>query len=203
MKTFLPYLPVLIAAALMIRRSRQTRKVNPRRMWIRPVFLILLLAGAISGAPMPGLIAIVAFVAAAAAGGFLGNFMASHQHLTIDPETGQLSSRASTIGTLLVLGLFAIRFGAKLVFPELADPGHHASQMTAAANGLLVFTVAVLISQTVSIWQRTRPLIAEHTARKTLNGSAGPGAESAGAAGEISAQPPAQSTAQPTAQATE
>jgi len=197
MKEFLPYLAPLIAVLIILRRSRQMRKVNTGRMWIRPVLLVLLLAGALAAEPMPGLIVIGAFVLAAVVGAALGIYMASHQHLTIDPQTGQLTSRNSAIGTLLVLGLFAIRFGARLVFPELANPGHHASQVTAAANGLLVFTVAVLIAQSVAIWRRTRPLIADHAAQKALGASGGLGAEPSGAAGESPTQPPAQPAAQP------
>ena len=125
---------VLIAAVLILRRAGQVQKVNIGRMWIRPVFLILLLAGALAAEPFPGLIAMGAFVLAAVAGAALGYYMARHQHLSIHPETGQLESRTSTIGTFLVFGLFAVRFGARLVFPDLANPGHHAGQIPDAIN---------------------------------------------------------------------
>lgn len=164
MKEFAPYIVPLLIAVLLIRRSMQARKVNMGRMWIRPVALLLILGGALAYAPIPGVTTIAAYLAAAVAGVAIGAYMASHQHLSIDEETGHVSSRSSTIGTLLVLGLFAIRFGAKLVFPELAQPGH--SAMTQAANGLLIFTMAVLIAQTVSVWRRTQPMIAAHAARK-------------------------------------
>jgi hypothetical protein len=190
MKEFAPYIVPLIVAAIIIRRSMQARKVNTNRMWIRPIVLLLMLAGALADAPMPGIIAIAAFLVTAVVGVAIGSYMASHQHLSIEEETGHVSSRTSTIGTLLVLGLFAIRFGAKLVFPELANPGHSHSVMTQAANGLLVFTVAVLITQTVSIWRRTQPMIAAHAARK-LVGQGQPAPE---------AQPVPQPAAQPVAQ---
>jgi NhaP-type Na+/H+ or K+/H+ antiporter len=154
-----------------------------------------MLAGALAYAPMPGVIAIAGFLAAAVAGVAVGYYMATHQHLTIDEKTGHVSSRTSVIGTLLVLGLFAIRFGAKIAFPELAHPGH--SAMTQAANGLLVFTVAVLITQTVSIWRRTQPMVAAHAARR-LSGEGQLGPEV-----PLSAQPDVQSVAQPVSQATE
>lgn len=186
MKEFAPYIVPLIVAVIIIRRSMQARKVNTGRMWIRPVVLLLLLASALAAAPMPSVIAIAGFVLAVVAGAALGTYMASHQHLTIDDETGHISSRSSTIGTALVLGLFAIRFGAKLVFPELAHPGH--SAMTQGANGLLVFTVAVLIAQTVSIWRRTQPMLAAHAARK-LSGEGPPVPVGVQAAPEPIAQP--------------
>jgi hypothetical protein len=189
LKEYLPYILALIPAALIVRRSLQARKVNTGRMWIRPVILLLMIAGAFGAAPMPGLIAIAGFVVAAVAGGALGTYIASHQHLTIDEKTGHVSSRSSTIGTLLVLGLFAIRFGAKLVFPELAQPGHHGGQVTLIANGLLVFTVAVLLAQTVAILRRTRPLLAAHAAKKLAQSAA---------AVQQGPQPAAQPSPQPT-----
>jgi len=189
MKEFAPYIVPLILAAIIIRRSMQARKVNMGRMWIRPALLLVLLAGALAVEPIPGVIAITAFLGAAVAGVALGAYMASHQHLSIDEQTGHVSSRTSTVGTLLVLGLFAIRFGAKLAFPDLAHPGH--SAMTQAANGLLIFIVAVLITQTVSIWRRTRPLLAAHAAKK-LTGE-----------GAAAVQPVPHPGTQPTAQSTE
>ena len=191
MKEFAPYIVPLLIAAIIVRRSLQARKVNTGRMWIRPVILLLLLGSALAEGPVPGVIAIAGFCAAAAAGVAFGAYMASHQHLTIDEKTGHISSRSSTIGTLLFLGLFAVRFGARLVFPDLAQPGHAATQVTLAANGLLVFTVAVLITQTVSIWRRTQPLLAAHVARK-LSGEGQPAP---------AAQPVPQPGAEPVAQA--
>ena len=89
-----------------------------------------------------------------------------------------------------------MRFGAKLVFPELAQPGHAATQITQVADGLLVFTVAVLIAQTVSIWQRTRPLLADHVARK-LSGAGQP-APPAHSEPQPNVPPIAEAVAQPT-----
>ncbi|HUO93972.1 MAG TPA: hypothetical protein VMU22_13675 [Rhizomicrobium sp.] len=168
LKEFAPYIVPLLLAALIVRRSMQARKVNTGRMWIRPIILLLMLAGALAAAPMPGLIAIAGFVAAGAIGVALGTYMASHQHLTIDEKSGHISSRSSTIGTALFLGLFGVRFGVKLAFPELEHPGHAGGQVMAVANGLLVFTVGVLIAQTVAIWRRTRPLLAAHAERKAV-----------------------------------
>jgi len=191
MKEYIPYIVPLLVTALIVRRSMQARKVNTNRMWVRPVILLLMLAGALAYAPVPGVIAIAAFLAAAVAGVAIGYYMATHQHLTIDEKTGHVSSRTSVIGTLLVLGLFAIRFGAKIAFPELANPGRSHAVMTQAANGLLVFTVAVLITQTVSIWRRTQPMVAAHAVRK-LSGEGQPAPE---------AQPPVQPDDQSVVQA--
>jgi hypothetical protein len=191
MKEFLPYIVPLLFAALIIRRSGRERKVRLGRMWIRPVILVLMATAALAAGPMPPLLVLAAFVVAAGVGAGLGYLLAQHQHLTIDSDTGHISSRSSTIGTALILVLFAIRFGAKLVFPELADPGHPGHQVTQAADGLLIFTVAVLVTQSVELWRRTRPLLADHAARKLAPAEA-PGTVAA------AAPPPGQPKAQPT-----
>jgi hypothetical protein len=166
MKEFAPYIVPLLIAALIIRRSSRTQKLRLGRMWIRPAILVLMAGGALAVGPLPGPFVLAAFVAAAGIGGGLGYLLAHHQHLSIDDDTGHISSRASTIGVALILALFAIRFGAKLVFPELAHPGHAGQQVVLITDGLLIFTVAVFVTQAVALWQRTRPLLAAHAARK-------------------------------------
>jgi len=164
-KDYAPYIVPLLVVALIVRRSARARKVRLRGMWISPVILTLMTAGALIAEPMPGLLAIGGFVVATLAGAGVGYLMARHLHLSIDAGTGEISSRATMIGTLLILGLFAARFGLKLVFPGLADHAHANAEVTEAANGLLIFTVATLIARTATIWNRTRPLLAAHAAR--------------------------------------
>ena len=166
MKEFAPYIVPLLFAVLIVRRSLRAQKIRVGRMWVRPAILVLVAATALAAGPMPGLLVLAAFVAAAGAGAGLGYLLAHHQHLSIDDDTGHISSRASTIGIALILVLFGIRFGAKLVFPELAHPGHAGQQVTQITNGLLIFTVAVLATQSIEIWKRTRPLLAAHAARR-------------------------------------
>jgi hypothetical protein len=197
MNEFVRYIvPLLIVAVLIVRRSGRAQKVRPGRMWIRPVILLLMAVTALAAGPMPGLLMIAAFVVAAGLGAGLGYLMAHHQHLSIDTDTGHILSRSTTIGTLLILGLFAIRFGAKLVFPELANPGHAGQQVTQATDGMLIFTVSVLISQSIALFNRTRPLVADHAARKAAGqiGQTPAGVEPAGAAQSAAPAPSAQTT---------
>jgi hypothetical protein len=185
MKEFAPYIVPLLIVALILRRSMRARKVSMTGIWIRPAIFGLMLGGALAAGPVPPLLILAAFVVAAAAGAGVGYLMARHQHLTIDPTTGQISSRSTMIGTLLILGLFVVRFGAKAAFPELANPGHAAAQVTQAANGLLVFTVAILVTQSVLVWRRAQPMLAAHAAQKAVP----PGTDPQPAAAEPQIQP--------------
>jgi hypothetical protein len=167
LKEFAPYIVPLLIVALIVRRGSRATRVRPGRMWIRPAIFILVAGTALLAAPMPGLLVIGGFIVAALVGGGLGYLRASHLHLTIDPQTGQVSSQATTIGTALVGVLFAARFGIKIAFPQLSTPGHgHAgAEIVQWGNGMLIFMVAMLIAQAIWIWRRTRPLLAEHAAR--------------------------------------
>lgn len=164
-KELIPYLVPLLVVALIIRRSGRSRRVNLARMWVAPAIFALMTFGALAAEPLPSLAVVTAFAASALAGGGLGYLRALHQELSIDPQTGTISSKATAIGTLLVLGLFVLRFGLKLAFPQLQAHGHAGAQVAAAANGLLIFTVTMLVVQSVLIWSRAQPLLAAHAER--------------------------------------
>ena len=169
-KSFLPYLVPLLVAALIVRRSGRTRRISLNRIWIAPGIFVLMTVGALATEPVPGLAVIAVFIAAALAGGGLGYLGAHHQQLSIDPETGKISSRATAIGTLLVLGLFLFRFALKLVYPQMGTYGPAGSPVTQTANGLLIFTVAMLIVRSIAIWNRAQPLLAAHAERSISGG---------------------------------
>lgn len=167
LKEIAPYIVPLLAVVLIARRSGRAQKVRLGAMWIRPAILALITVAALLSAPMPNLLVVAAFAAAALVGAALGYLRASHLHLSIDPQTGEVTSRATMIGTILILALFAARFGARLAFPASGAPGHgHAGgEIMQWTDGMLVFMVAMFAAQTAWIWNRTRPLLAEHAAR--------------------------------------
>jgi hypothetical protein len=162
---YLPYLVPLIIAALVLRRAGRAQKISMNRLWIRPAIITLLAGFALVAEPFPGLIAIAAFAAAAVAGIGFGYLRARHQNLSIDPETGQVSSTATMIGTLLFLAVFAVRYGVKIAFPQMANPGHGGTQVILITNGLLIFTAAMFVTQALLIRGRTQPLLDAHAAR--------------------------------------
>lgn len=160
-----PYIVPLLVAGLMLRRASRARKIRPSRIWIGPAIFALLAAFALAAGPMPALLVIGLYAAAVVVGAGLGYLRARHQVLSIDPQTGQISSQATLVGTLLFLGIFVFRFGLKLAFPEMGDHAHANLDMTEAANGLLLLTVAMLATQAALLWNRSRPLLAAHAAR--------------------------------------
>lgn len=166
-KELIPYIVPLLVVALVLRRAGRARKVRLGRMWIRPAIVAFVAGAALLVSPPHGVLVIAGFIAAALLGCGAGYLRARHLQLMIDPQTGELSSQATPIGTILVLVLFGARFGLKLVFPQLSTPGHgHAdAAIVQWTDVLLIFSVAMVIAQAVWIWQRTQPLLAEHAVR--------------------------------------
>ena len=167
MKQILPLIVPILVVALILRRSMTSRAVRPQMMWIRPAILLILAGVTLASSPMPGAIALAAFAVAALVGGGVGYLRARHLELSVDPATGVVSSKATPIGTILIVGLVMIRIGLKYAFPEMgANPGGHAAADAIAwTNGALIFSAAMLVTQAIVIWQRTQPLLAEYAAR--------------------------------------
>jgi hypothetical protein len=167
MNQILPFAVPLLIVALLLRRSMGSRKVRVRAMWIRPAILLIAAGAVLAASPMPGPVALAAFVAVALVVGGVGYLRARHLELSVDPDTGTVSSKSTPIGMILIVGLVAIRFGLKYAFPELgAQPGGHlAAQAALWTDGALIFSAAMVVTQAVALWQRTQPLLAEHAAR--------------------------------------
>ncbi len=166
-KEFAPFVVLLLVFALVLRRSGRTRVIRVQRMWIAPAIFVVLTGTTLVVSPLPGLIAIAAFIVVAIMGAGVGYLRARHQEITIDHETGVVSSKATQVGTILIAALFLVRYGIKLAFPQLgAQPGSHATADAIAwANGALIFSAAMLLTQAVWVWLRTQPLLAQHAAR--------------------------------------
>ncbi|MGD0143421.1 MAG: hypothetical protein ABSC92_09700 [Rhizomicrobium sp.] len=168
MKSILPLIVPVLIVALILRRSMTSRTVRVQTMWIRPAILLILACVTLATTRLPGPIALAAFVAAGLVGAGVGYLRARHLELSVDPETGVVSSKATPIGTILIVGLVAVRIGLRFAFPEMgANPGGHvAADAVAWTDGALIFSAAMLVTQAIEIWLRTQPLLAEHAARR-------------------------------------
>lgn len=142
----------LIVFALIIRRSLRERKVKTSRMWLYPAILGLIALYTMAHEPMPGPGAIAGFAGAAVLGAGLGYLRARHQQFTLDPATGEVSSKATPIGTILIGGFFVARFG--LEFTTRARDVPHALGLQRATDLGLIFSFALMAAQRWEIWKR-------------------------------------------------
>lgn len=149
----------LLVFALILRRSLRERKVRTTRMWLYPAILGAAALYTMAHEPMPGLAAIAGFVGAAILGAGIGYLRARHQQFTLDPATGEISSKATPLGTILIGVFFVARFG--LEFFTHARDVPHALGLQRATDAGLIFAFALMVAQRWEISQRAKALRAE------------------------------------------
>jgi Kef-type K+ transport system membrane component KefB len=169
-----PYIVPLIVVALIARRlfrAQQARRIRPMALWIGPIIVLLGMAAVFATSPMPTPSAMALFVVGAVAGGVVGYLRALHQEFSIDPETGNVMSKATPLGSILFLGIFVIRFGMNYwmrggMTPDMAHAPN--PQVILYTDITLFFAFAMVTASAFEVYRRTRPLIVEHKATQAL-----------------------------------
>jgi hypothetical protein len=172
-----PYIAPLVILLIVLRRAGQARRLRTTNMWLIPGLAVLATGTTLSSEPFPSLVAIGLFVLAAAAGAGAGYFRALHIELSLNKENGQITSQATQIGTLLVVGFMALRFAMEYLMKGHAGAGDmigaphgpraaHGVDLFRLADAALIFSTAMMIAQRVEIWRRAQPLLAEYRAHK-------------------------------------
>jgi hypothetical protein len=158
------YLIPLIAIAMVILRNSRARRLRIETLWIAPVMILALVGLSLSqeGAPTPVRIAID--VAALGLGALLGWWRARLTNISVDPATHQLTSQASPIGMLVILGLFAVRYGVRAYAAQNAGALH--ISVNVIADAALVMTVGLVCAQRLEIALRATRLLNEARAAK-------------------------------------
>jgi hypothetical protein len=184
-KHLLPYLAPVLVVGLMARRLiRNTpRKVNLWRMFIPPVIILLAVIGVLYTSPMPAPLPLWAagFSVAIILGAAAGFFTTHHQEFSIDQD-GEVTARATPVGTAIILALFALRFGLKYVTtggdPYAAPNVHPSGNVIGWTDAGLMFATGLVFARVITTWFHARPLIAAHKAQKLaapVSGDAPPG----------------------------
>lgn len=162
---FAPYIgPAVLFVLLGWRMMRATRgrPLNPDRLWIRPALLFLFLVLAFLHPPAITFLSLGAFVLALAAGIGTGYVRAAHQTLTIDRESGTITSKMSAIGSLLFVAVFGVRYLIRIAMnggqaPQDFTP--HSGPALIVADALLIFLVAMVAAMAWQTWRRARQLL--------------------------------------------
>jgi hypothetical protein len=180
-KHLLPYLGPVIVVVLLGRRLLRNppRKVRLWRLFIAPVVILLAVGSTLAISPMPKPFWIVGFVVALVLGAGAGFLTTHHQEFSIDNETGDVSARATPIGTMLIVALFALRFGLKYFInggnPYAAPNIHPSADVIGWTDAGLMFAMGLVFARTITTWVHARPLIAAHKAQKAISNDPAPG----------------------------
>jgi hypothetical protein len=153
------YLIPLAVFALVILRNAQARRLRIETLWIAPTIIVALVGLSFSQEGMPSPLMLAIDIAALVVGAALGWWRARFTHITVDPATHALTSRASPVGMLIILGIFAVRYGIKMYAAQNANAlGVSAS---AVADAALVVSVGLVCAQRLEIALRATRLLTE------------------------------------------
>jgi len=175
-KDFLPYLaPLIVVLVIGLRffRAQKPRKIKPGRLWIGPIYVLVGMAAVFANPLFPSPFAnpysIPLFAAAALVGCGAGYLRALHQEFSIDPETGDVMSKASPVALMVFVAIFLVRFGmntwmgggANAAMGKLPSPG-----LLLYTDAMLFFAFGMVSASAWEVWRRTRPLVLEHRAAR-------------------------------------
>lgn len=154
-----PLIGVVIFLAifsLRMMRSRQQRPLKLEWMWVMPVVLVTMTGLLIWQSPPHG-VEWVWLAAVAAIGGAIGWQRGRMMTITVDPETHALNQQASPAAMILLLGLFAVRFGLRSVLTEEASVLH--LSVAFITDAFVVLALGLLTVTRAEMYLRARKLL--------------------------------------------
>jgi phosphatidylglycerophosphate synthase len=174
-KDFQQYLPILVIVVLIgfrLFRAAQARKINPGRLWIGPLIMLVGMVAMFALLPIPlaNPFAIPIFAAGALIGAGAGYLRGKHQEFSVDPATGDVMSKASPIGTMIFLAIFLARFGLRswMGNPEPGGGQPMSPNLLLYTDAMLFFAFGMVVTTAWEVWRRTRPLVLAHRATQVL-----------------------------------
>jgi hypothetical protein len=169
-KDLFPFIPLAIVVLIVLRRAGRSQRVRTQRMWITPLLSLTAVATALAREPVPGAAAIAILTLAAAIGIASGYLRALHTELTVDNETGAVSSKATPVGTVLIVVFLLVRVGLDYAIngawkpgpPRFTNPSSHGVDLFRLADAAVMFAAGMMVAQRVEIWRRAQKLLKEH-----------------------------------------
>jgi hypothetical protein len=143
------YLIPLVVLGLMIFRNARERRLKIERLWITPTVLLVLAALVLAPQKPPGLTMIAIYVVALVLGALAGWWRGRLTRITIDPETHEMTSRASMVGMVLILGLFVVRRLVGVYAAAHAETLHVST--LEVTDALLLLAVGLVCAQRLEV----------------------------------------------------
>jgi uncharacterized membrane protein SirB2 len=157
-------IPIVIAMGLVILRNSRARRLRIEAMWIAPVVIVALIGLALfaetaRGGPILTPLNIGLDVAGVVIGAVLGWWRARFTNITIDPASHELTSKASPIGMVVIMGILVLRTMIRTYAAQSNGPlGQWGPPLT---DALLVMSVGLVCAQRLEIFLRASRLLAE------------------------------------------
>ena len=162
-------LPLIFIGIALVRGS-QARNLRVERLWISPVIVLVGIGLTISQTPPASALGIALDVLAIAIGAGMGWWRGRSTNITVNPDTHALTSKASAVGMILILGIFAVRYAMRTYASESASLLH--ASVNDISDAVLLLAVGLVCAQRLEMWLRARRLLEEARAAITLGAPA-------------------------------
>jgi hypothetical protein len=154
--TLLPFVIVAVVLGLRFRSMSNERPLKLTTLWLIPVIYLFLAGSMLFELPPPPLgwaLAVVGLGAGLVLGWYRGKMI----QIERNPETGELSQRASPLAMILLAALVILKLGARAIFGETAatTPGSSALLLTDAFLG---FALGLLSATRLELYLRGQRL---------------------------------------------
>ena len=134
------------------------RPLKVETLWVVPLIYLALVGFMVATLPPSALgwgLMGVGLAIGAAIGWHRGKLIRIHR----DEQTGQLRQKASPLAMLLIVGLIALRTGARLIFGDSAV-AHPSSGALLLTDAFIGFALGLLTATRVELYLRAQKLLA-------------------------------------------
>ncbi|HSV04307.1 MAG TPA: hypothetical protein VLI41_14000 [Phenylobacterium sp.] len=153
------YLVPLVVIGLVILRNARARQLKIERMWVTPAILLALTALTFVQQGPPSAASLELDAAALIVGALLGWWRGRFTRIAVDPATQALTSQTSPIGMLLILAVFALRYGLRAY--AAANAGALDLPINDLTDAFLLLAVGLVCAQRLEMALRASRLLKE------------------------------------------
>lgn len=156
----IPGTVIALVLFLRLRSVGKARKLRLERLWILPTLYALLVAFVFSRAPPQGMLWLWCGLALGVGAG-LGWMRGKLMHISVDPDTHELSQTVSPAALLFILVLVVARGASRSL---AVGPGHLG--LMAVTDILMAFALGFIAFQRIEIGLRARRMLGDTRGRR-------------------------------------
>ncbi len=159
----------LVLMVFRIRGMSRSTRLRLEWLWVTPAILAAIAALSMLAQPPAGMDwawLALALVLGAAPGWYRGKMM----HITVDPETHALNTKASPAAIIFIVVILLARYGLRYLAMTQAQAWHVSA--TVITDALIVFAVGLFGMQRVEMWIRANRLLGEARAARAAGAAA-------------------------------
>ncbi len=148
----------IVLMAWRLRRMTQSRPLRVEWLWVTPAILIALTVVSLIPQPPEG-IGWVILAVGLVIGGAFGWWRGKMMHITVDPETHALNTKASAAGMIFIVAIIAIRIALRGVAISEASTLH--LSVSVITGAFMTFAVGLFGVQRLEMAIRANRLLSQ------------------------------------------